>query len=275
MLEAELLQQRHQFAAALERLDRTLLHAPDDVRALALRANIQLVRGQFMNARRDCMALLAQGAGALGTGCVAEVLAGTGDLARAQTLLEPQLAASNATGPVHSWLFSIDADIADRRGDAARAESSWRAALKADQGNEPARAELADALIRRGAAREALALVDGAPATVALLLRKLQAQIWLGADARTATRRSLDERLEVDALRGERLHLREAAELTLRIDKEPAAALPLATENFEVQRETRDARLLHDAAVATADPVAGQTLTTWMAKSGYRDVYLR
>jgi hypothetical protein len=51
--------------------------------------------------------------------------------------------------------------------------------------------------------------------------------------------------------------------------------LSLAKENWTLQREPRDARVLLEAALATNDPAAARPALDWLASSGYEDPYLR
>src|SRR6266480_2648592 len=51
--------------------------------------------------------------------------------------------------------------------------------------------------------------------------------------------------------------------------------LALAKENWTLQREPRDARILLEAALAANDPKAAQPALYWLARTGYQDPYLR
>jgi hypothetical protein len=76
--------------------------------------------------------------------------------------------------------------------------------------------------------------------------------------------------LELEAARGEALHLREAAMLSLS-SGEPVEALRAARANFAVQKELADVRLLARAALATRDTAARGEIETWMRATGFRD----
>ena len=52
-------------------------------------------------------------------------------------------------------------------------------------------------------------------------------------------------------------------------------ALALARENWAVQREPADGRILLEAAVAARDVAAAQPVLDWMAASGIESVPLR
>jgi hypothetical protein len=86
----------------------------------------------------------------------------------------------------------------------------------------------------------------------------------------------LKERLTVSAQRGERTHLREETWLALEFPDAgagtPRAALALARDNFNAQRETEDVRLFARAVIAARDPEALASLKTWLQHSHYQDV---
>ena len=88
-LYAETLQYRHDFATAEQILDQMLSVDPRDGAARLQRASVRLVRGEFSGARADCARLLGAGgaARAAALACLAESLAGSGQLAQARALL--------------------------------------------------------------------------------------------------------------------------------------------------------------------------------------------
>jgi hypothetical protein len=70
------------------------------------------------------------------------------------------------------------------------------------------------------------------------------------------------------------VHLREEARFTLHLLKTPQAALTLARENWQVQKEPADLRILLEAALAAADPVAIAMVTDWLNHCRLEDVQL-
>ncbi|MGE0583145.1 MAG: tetratricopeptide repeat protein [Steroidobacteraceae bacterium] len=267
---ADLLQQRHAFAAALHSLERALTREPGNVRARLMRAQLLLVQGAYDRARPDCMALIAAGETVVGLACRAQVGAALGD-PRAGPLSDLALRRAGALAPrVAAWAYGVRAELAQRRGDALAAEVALRAALAAAPQEEYARIALADHLLARGAAREALPLLDLERPSAGLLLRRVMALRAIGQPA-TQPLAELRDLLALGARRGERVHLREEALLALDIEHDPARALALAQENFALQKELPDVRLLARAAVAARSVGAMQALRAWLAASGYRD----
>ena len=272
-VQADILQNRHDFAAARRLLDRALELDPRDAQARLMRATVLMVQGNSADARADCAALIAIGAPSPGTVCLAQTLAASGQLARASSMIELLMARAALPDPeIQAWAQSSLADFASRRAGVAAAEPHLRAALSAAPRSEYIRCALSDILIARGAADEALGLLDLPRPSVGILVRRLLAQTVLGAvDSSRDTRVRLEELLRLETRRGERVHLREEALLALGLGKPAGEALEVARANFAVQREPIDVRLLARAAVNAGDREALQELREWRRKTGFTD----
>jgi predicted Zn-dependent protease len=280
-VQADILQNRHDFSAALGLLDKAIARDPRDASARLMRASISMVQGRATDARGDCAAVLASGASAPGTVCFAQMLGATGQLAQGEHLLStllgrdpltvPSSQSRGASSAVRGWALWVMADFADRRGDAAAAEHLLRAALSATPENEGVRSALVDILLARGAVRDAMALVDLPAPSVGLLARRARAQELLRDDALESTRGQIDELLSLASRRGERPHLREEALIALDVEHDPAHALELAKRNFESQRETIDVRLLVRAARASGNAEAIAEVTRWLHETHFED----
>lgn len=275
-VQADILQNRHDFAAALRLLDRAVAAEPHDPNGRLMRATVLMVQGEFARARPDCAALLAAREVAVGTVCLAQVLGGSGGLARARELITTLLAREPALPPaVRAWALTALADFADRGGDPALAERHLRAAVTALPHDEAARTALADVLLARGAAREAFAVVDVERPSLGLLVRRAHAQELLRDPAARATRARIEEILQLGIRRGERVHLREEALLAWHLTADASRALELARANFAQQRETIDVRLLAAAARAQGDAQALRELESWQRATGFEDHFLQ
>ena len=107
-----------------------------------------------------------------------------------------------------------------------------------------------------------------------LLLRyalALQAQNSKELPAQIA---QLLDRFEASRLRGDRVHLREEARFTMHLLHAPEAALKLARENWQVQKEPADVRILLEAALGAHDAAAAEEGREWLRNSRLEDVYL-
>jgi tetratricopeptide (TPR) repeat protein len=271
-VQADILQNRHDFAGALSLLNTAIARDSRDLGARLMRASVNLVEGRAMEARRDCAAVLAGGESATGTACLAQVMGDTGKLAQAESLLSALLPREDGlSADVRGWVAWLQADFADRRGDARRSEMFLREALKATPYNEGVRSALADALIARGAFREALGVLDLPAPSIGLLARRARAQKALGDASLEGTRAQISDLLNLASRRGERPHLREEALIALDVEGDSERALSLAKANFEIQRETVDARLLARAARARSDREGLDIVARWMRETGFED----
>ena len=130
-----------------------LREAPHDDDARLLRASVRLVRGDFAGARGDCAQLAAGGGSCarIGFACLAEALAGSGQLERG-----PGLAGQHADGSetririTRAYLLATRAELRERSRDLDGAIADYREALKLAPRDDSIRAALADALAARG-----------------------------------------------------------------------------------------------------------------------------
>lgn len=271
VMEADILQQRHEFAAATELLDTVIARETGDRQARLMRANNAIVTGALERARPDCTWLLGRGDPWTGTVCLAQVLGGTGQRDQARLLLS-RLTASTASPDLQAWALAVQADLDSRAGDLPLAEQHLRQAVALAPTNDPARLALADVLAAQAKPREALAVLGGTRPSAAALLRTMELMQAQGLEAaRQQALAALKERLAVSAQRQERTHLREEARLALDL-AQPATALTLAQDNFALQRETEDVRLLARAATTTGDRAALEAFKQWLTHTRYQDV---
>ncbi|MCI0467710.1 MAG: hypothetical protein L0Y57_11995, partial [Beijerinckiaceae bacterium] len=84
----------------------------------------------------------------------------------------------------------------------------------------------------------------------------------------------LRDRFEASRLRGDRVHVREEARFTLHLLNDPKAALTLARENWQVQKEPADVRILLESALAARDGAAIEAARRWLRETGLEDVQL-
>jgi tetratricopeptide (TPR) repeat protein len=288
ILEANILQQRHEFAAAIELVDRAIAQDPRSGQARLMRANVHVVTGDYEHARPDCAWLLGAGEQWTGSVCIAQVLGSTGQLERARALLE-RLTAGDAAGlsgqrqighgptaEVFSWTLSVRADLALRAGALPEAQDLLTRAVALAPASDYTRLALADVLIARNQLAEAVNLLDTTRPSVGVVLRRAIAQSRTHEGHAQDSLAELKERLTVSAQRGERTHLREETRLALEFPHDGAdgrqAALALARDNFNVQRETEDVRLFARAVVVARDPAALATLKEWLHHSRYQDI---
>jgi len=275
LLRARVLQARHEFEPALAELKRLLVRADltPDQRAQALldAAALHQLRAELPQARALCeqlqpLAMLPA------TACLAELasLSGQGQAA-AQTLA--QLNPGRSVAP---WLALMRAELAERLGNESAAPALYRAAL-AGEDEVYTRAALADWLLARQRAAEALALVEHSPDAEAdaLLLRRVIALRQLGRDAGVPSAQ-MRERLSAADRREPGKHAREQARFALDVEQRPREALRLARLNWAMQREPVDAVLLLGAALAAGrdGDATREALARELRDKGWQDARL-
>jgi hypothetical protein len=139
--------------------------------------------------------------------------------------------------------------------------------LADDPGAQREQLMLADLLLEQGRADAVMTLLQSAPDTDGVLIRRVLARRMQGGDATdmvatlaTRAQRSLDIGLVA--------HAREEAMFYLMIAGDPARALERAQANWALQHEVDDARLLILAADAAGNPQAARPVLDWMQAAG-------
>ena len=262
---ATLLQSSHDFPRALADLGKAIARDPGNARAVLVRATVLTVVGKFKDAEADCERLLGLTQDLYVLLCVASVDAVTGKAQPAQIALERRLAAVPDTAPADlSWVESVLGEIAQRQGDSA-ADAHFRAALAADPADLYTLGAYGDWLLEHNRAAEVLPLVQDKQRVDGLLLRLALAQKDLGLPEAEATVSLLRARFDASRLRGDTVHRREEARFQLALNGDAKAALRLARDNWNVQREPADLRILAEAARATGDAAAKEAVRQWLA----------
>jgi thioredoxin-like negative regulator of GroEL len=276
LLRATLRQRVHQFDAALGDLARALARNPRDVQARLTRATVLQVRGEFEAARQDCQALQGLAQEVIAVACLTSVGASSGRLHESYKALQETLARYPGADPgIQSWLWTGLGEMAARAGLAQDAERHFKSALAADSTDQYLLGAYADFLLDRGRVREAAALVQAHTRADGLLLRYALALKAQGSAQASQAVQELRARFDASRMRGDRVHLREEARFELHLDADPQRALELAKDNWAVQKEPADARILLEAALVAKDGAAVRALQEWLARSRMEDVQLR
>lgn len=276
VLRAMVYQFDHRFAPALADLDGALRDDPANGPAWAWRTAILMVQADYGQARKSCEAMAPLTTPLIAAACRAQVDAATGRAAAAAATLRGALeAAADATPDERLWALTRLAETEERRGDNAAAEAAFRAGLDTGVPDIYLQAAYADFLLDRGRAAEVLVLLkDGGRADVLLLRLAIAAKATNDPRA-AALAQELAARFEAAKLRGDSSHRKEESRFVLAVQGDAPRALALARDNWAVQREPADARILLEAAVAARDTAAAQPVLDWMKASGIESVALR
>lgn len=262
-------QTEHRFDEARAELQALAEREPREAEVWLTLAALDTVQGRYADAERACRAVVLLADASVVAGCVAGVQAQTGRAEAALSLLVGQLArAPVADGSLDAWLATLAAETAANLGRAEHAERYFATALAAsvDDPSIYLLTAYADFLLQCNRPEDALELLRSAPPADAVLLRRAVAQRRVGDDA-TAIVDTLRYRLALALERNDAIHAREAAYFALYLLDEPQRALALALDNWAVQRESVDARLVLEAAQAAGEPAAAEPVRAWVAAS--------
>jgi Tfp pilus assembly protein PilF len=289
LLRATLLQGTHRFPAAMADLDAVTAADPANAQAWLTRATVQTVLGQYGPATASCARLSALAGELASITCLTNVSGLTGRLLKSDMLLAATLARSAGAEPaLQAWTLTQLAEMAMRRGDARLAEARYQAALRLAPRDSYLLGAYADFLLDSRRPAEAAALlkdqlrVDGLLLRYALALKQQDGRSPGQARDPDATTAALAEavlelqaRFDAAALRGDSIHQREHARYELHLRSNAKAALALAQQNWNVQKEPADLRILLEAAQQAGDRAAAAPALAWLAQTGLEDAAIR
>ncbi|MBL9174676.1 MAG: hypothetical protein JNL10_14155 [Verrucomicrobiales bacterium] len=270
VLRAIIRQSLHEFEPAIRDLEAAVQGSPRHAQAWLTLCSLHTLRGNFASARGAALQLGKLSDPFTTLAVAAQIGSLTGHAAQAQSSLTQLLESEPAGTPpeLRRWAETLTAEIADRRGDFDAAGNHFRKAIRLGPRDPYLLATYSDFLLDRGHRGEVADLLQGWDHADGLLLRQVE------ATGNPALARELGDRLDSAFARGDKLHLREAARFELRIRHRPGRALTLALENWDLQREPADVRILFEAATAARDRKALETVRTWMESTGLEDIHI-
>lgn len=275
ILRAAVRQRSHQFGAALADLAAALEANPRNAEALLMRATILQVTGDFARAKAGCAALRPLTQKLIWAACFAQVNGATGALRKSYESLRAALGRAHGAAPrMRAWVLTSLAEMAARLGLAQEAYSHFQEALAASGSDSYLLGAYAGFLLDEGRPKEAVALLSPHLRADPLLLRYALGLKAIQSGDLQARIEELRGRFDASRMRGERLHLRDEALFTLLLLNDPAAALELARENWRIQKEPADLRILFEAALAAGNDAEIEAVKDWVMKTGYEDARL-
>ena len=207
-------------------------------------------------------------------GCAGLTQAYTGQLDKAYKTLQLALASAKDDDQ-RLWLYTRLGEVAGWQGQTNRAEQHFRQALALGVDDGYLLAAWTDFLLDVGRPDQVIQQLAKWEANDGLLLRLAEAETLLKLPAATAHIQTLADRFAAAKLRGDTTHQAEEARFHLRLRKDAKEALRLATENYAVQKEPRDARIVLEAALADRNPAAAAAVLEWLRTSGFEGGILR
>ena len=173
------------------------------------------------------------------------------------------------------WLLTRLGEVAAWRGQDAQAQSHYREALGLGRDDVYLLAAWTDFLLDAGQSAEVVRLLAKWESADSLLLRLAEAEALLKLPEAARHQKMLVDRFAAARARGDTTHRAEEARFELRLRRDASTALRLAKENYAVQREPRDARVLLEAAIAARSSASAQVVRDWLQRSGFEDARTR
>lgn len=274
VLRATLKQSLHQFREARQELT-TVISQTDNPQqrnqARLLLANLELVQGNYKQAREHCTRLQDTYPGLVAASCVAQLEARTGDGSGAYDRLKEQVrsaAGRDVTGRL--WAEGTLGDIAAQLGKEEAADH-WTTVLGVTPDDLYTRGQLADWYLNQGNHARVLALTGDYEAVDSLAVIRAIAMKRAGDPRADTLISDLRERFAEARWRGTLLHQRDIARFQLDIEENPANALENAVNNWSDQREPLDTRLVLRAAYAAGDRQQQREIRKWLEQQGQTD----
>lgn len=274
VLRATLRQSKHDFEGALADLDQATKVSPRDPQAWVTRALIQQAKGNYPEAKRDCVTLLRLSTKLVGVTCLTGGASLNGQAEKSYQLLERVLTETpQATLDEKLWARTTLAEIAMRRGQGQTAEKQFKQALALGP-DSYLLGVYADFLLSQGRPQEVVTLLKDQTYVDNLLLRLTLAEQALKASTLANHVAVLGDRFAASRQRGDTVHVREEAIYTLKLLNKPREALKLAQANWQIQREPADTRILLESALSAQDNTAAKPALDWLTQVRTEDVAL-
>jgi Tfp pilus assembly protein PilF len=273
LLRATILQSNHDFDASLRDLQAVVRDKPGEAQAWLTLAAVLRVRGRPAEALAACEGLVRAGANWHAEVCTQELRGQAGEAAHAMRALDTL--ASQAPREFRGHIQLVRAELAERDGKPDVAAKLYALMLASDEGDAYVEGAYADLLLDQGQADAVIARLKGRERNDALLLRLAEAYDLAGNPARRTAVQALQARFMAAKSRGDRVHQREEARFTLRLLRQPVAALALARSNWLIQKEAADGLLLVEAALAAGQPQAVDEVHSFMQSVGWHDQRLK
>lgn len=272
VIQATILQYRHQFREARALLRAAIKGDSRNAQAWLTLATLDMVQGEYKSAAIECARVAGAAGFGLGIACSASLRSFLGQAQQSIALLE-QLEQSSAgeSAPFKAWIEGLLAESAERLGRWTDAEVHYRQALVWAPRDNFLRVAYADLLLDRQRPREVLALLADDLQSDTAFLRIALAEHALGSRAAARDAWLMSARFEALTQRGSEFYGREQVRFALDIQRDPRTALALAERNWQAQRAPWDARVLLEAAEAARDPGAASEVLKFVADTHLED----
>jgi tetratricopeptide (TPR) repeat protein len=269
---ANILQFRHQFTQARERLKQALAAEPTNPQAWLTLATIDMVQGDYATAAHDCSKLAIAAGFTLSIACTGNLRSYVGHAEQSLGLLT-QIAgdAPNLPGAFNAWIQGLMAESSERLGDWPQAESYYRKALQFTPKDNFLQVAYADFLLDRHRPAEVLTLLRDSAQSDTAFLRLALAKAALASPDLALYTWIMGARFAALSQRGSDFFGREQVRFALYLQHDPKSALEAARRNWEVQRAPWDARVFLEAAQAANQPQAAAAVIKFLSETQLED----
>jgi Tfp pilus assembly protein PilF len=276
VLQATILQFRHQFGDARKLLTLALKRDPRNAQAWLTLATLDVVQGEYAAAAADCVQAGQYGGLILNLACNGSLRSRLGQ-ARQSLALLGQLDGDipGATPEFKAWVQGLLAETDERLGDWAAAEAHYRKALVYTPDDNFLLVAYADFLLDRGRPSEVPALLAVRVQSDTAFLRLALAAAATNSPDATRYTWLMAARFAALTQRGDDYFGREQVRFALHLQHDSQAALDLARKNWQVQREPWDARVFLEAAEAANQPGTAIPVVDFVQQSGLEDPVVR
>ena len=274
VLQATVLQSRHEFDAARRVLSQVLKREPSHAQGWLTLATLERLSGNYPAAFLACEQVARAGAVLYAQACKFETVSLQGGQDQARRGLQ-DLQRQTTDVSTQAWLLSLQAENDERAGRDLLALSGYQASLALAQDGYTALAA-ADLLLRTQRPREAKVLLAGQPNSDAVLIRRAQAAKMLQEPGWQAMTKEVRERFAALVLRGDApaTHAREQALAYLWLDADGTRAFQTAKLNLTLQKEPFDWWLAMASASLAGQGAEMKQLRAQVAAIGLSDARL-
>jgi len=279
---ANIYQFNHQFGLALQDLEVYLRANPTDSNARLMEATINMIIGRYAQAKHSCGALPAGRNSVVRTVCGLAASAMLGNSKTNFTIMTSMFASSLASAnvskslsrgslsDVDKYIKTVTADMALQLNATKTAQKELMEIYQSDPADRFNAINLTDVFLDQNRYLEASRVVCQFEGIQAAVLRCARAMRILDPLRFRELVGRIASEVKADTQRGTSVHQREAAYFYLYLNDDPSQALMAAKQNFELQKEPIDARLLLESAFASGKFFEASSALRWMEETSYK-----
>jgi tetratricopeptide (TPR) repeat protein len=274
VLRATILQNRHDFPSALADLKAALSLNPRLSQAWLTLAAIYEVQGNYPSALRSCMNLARFSNSLMATICVNSALSLSGQAKTSYEQLVSTISTREGLPEEMTWAYTVLAELAERLNLTKEANSWYQKANEQGHRSVYLLSSYADFLLGQNRPAEVLQILQAESKADTLLLRVTLAEQRLQHTNFTQHVELIKARIAAAKARGDAVHQGDEARFNLNVLQDAQTALKLAIENWAVQKEPRDARILMEAAISAKNIEATRSVIKFLAQTHLEDAHL-